>query len=308
MLHSPFVNPHQPEITPTDSILCALAAATHTTSGTGSATKFNPGPSSYGRKVRRKEMEGRSRNAVVIIVIATILGLLLGLGIGTTKDPNWLGAIIVGVISAAGAWLATTGYQTLGLGKTGPTTVQDPALARFLFSDTRAAALWLPVRIFFGWSFLDASLHKLGDPKWMDTGVALKGYWAGAVAIPAAPARPAITYDWWRQFLQWMLDNEAYTWFAKVIAVGEFLVGIGVIVGGLVGIAALFGATMNVAFLLSGSASTNPVLLLSAIFLVMAWKVAGWVGADRFLLPLLGTPWQRHPVTAEVSPQPAPTS
>lgn len=254
-------------------------------------------------------MEGRtSRNAVPIIVIATVLGLFLGLGIGTTKDPNWLGALIVGAIALVGAWVATTGYQIFGLGPVGPTTVQDPPFARFLFTDTRAAALWLPVRIFFGWSFLDASLHKLSDPKWMDTGVALKGYWTSAVAIPAAPARPAITYDWWRSFLQFMLDNEAYTWFAKLIAIGEFLVGVGVIAGGLVGIAALFGATMNVAFLLSGSASTNPVLLLSAIFLVMAWKVAGWVGADRFLLPLLGTPWQRQAVTLEPTPQPAPTS
>ena len=247
-------------------------------------------------------MERRSSNAVVLIVIATVLGFILGLGIATTTQPNWLAGIIVAVVSAIGAWVATSGYERVGLGPAGPTTVQDPPLARFLFADTRAAAIWLPVRIFFGWSFIDASLHKLGDPKWMDTGEALRGYWQGAVAIPQAPARPAITYDWWRGFLQFMLDIQAYTWFAKLVAVGEFLVGVGVLVGGLVGIAALFGATMNVAFLLSGSASTNPVLLLSAFFLILAWKVAGWVGADRFLLPLLGTPWQRHPTAVEGQP------
>jgi thiosulfate dehydrogenase [quinone] large subunit len=49
---------------------------------------------------------------------------------------------------------------------------------------------------------------------------------------------------------------------------------------------------MNFNFMLAGTASTNPVLFLAAILLIMAWKVAGWWGLDRFLLPLLGTPWR----------------
>jgi thiosulfate dehydrogenase [quinone] large subunit len=253
-------------------------------------------------------MDSKTRNAVILIVIATVLGLILGLGISTTKDPNWLGGLIVAAISAAGAWFATMGAERVGLGPTGPTNVQDPAIARFLFADTRAAALWLPLRLFYGWSFLDASMHKLQDPAWMSTGAALQGYWKGAVAIPAPPARAAITYDWWRQFLQAMLDAQAYTWFAKLVAVGEFLIGVGVIVGGLVGIAAFFGVTMNVAFLLSGSASTNPVLVIAGVFLILAWKVAGWVGADRFLLPLLGTPWQPHPGTPTATPRGRPVT
>jgi thiosulfate dehydrogenase [quinone] large subunit len=252
-------------------------------------------------------MDGKTRNAGILIGVATVLGFILGLGISTTKDPNWLGGLIVAVISAAGAWFATMGAERFGLGPTGPTNVQDPAIARFLFSDTRAAALWLPVRLFYGWSFLDASLHKLQSPAWMSTGDALKGYWTKAVAISDTGTGP-ITYDWWRQFLQAMLDAQAYTWFAKVVAVGEFMVGLGVLVGGLVGIAAVFGVTMNVAFLLSGSASTNPVLLLAGIALIMAWKVAGWIGADRFLLPLLGTPWQPHPGTAAPPPRGRPVT
>jgi thiosulfate dehydrogenase [quinone] large subunit len=30
-----------------------------------------------------------------------------------------------------------------------------------------------------------------------------------------------------------------------------------------------------------------------AIGLILAWKVAGYYGLDRWLLPMLGTPWQR---------------
>jgi len=28
-----------------------------------------------------------------------------------------------------------------------------------------------------------------------------------------------------------------------------------------------------------------------AIVLMLAWKVAGWYGADRYLLKYVGTPW-----------------
>jgi thiosulfate dehydrogenase (quinone) large subunit len=124
----------------------------------------------------------------------------------------------------------------------------------------------------------------------MQTGEALQGYWARAVAIPET-GRPAITFDWYRSFLQGMLDSGAYTWFAKVIALGELFIGIALIVGAFVGIAAFFGAFMNWNFVMAGSASTNGLLLVLAIFLVLAWKVAGYYGADYFLLRKLGTPW-----------------
>ena len=74
-------------------------------------------------------------------------------------------------------------------------------------------------------------------------------------------------------------------------------VGIGLLIGLLTGFAAFFGALMNMSFLLAGSASSNPVLFTLAIGLMLAWKVAGYYGLDRYLLPLLGTPWHpgRHP-------------
>jgi thiosulfate dehydrogenase (quinone) large subunit len=42
---------------------------------------------------------------------------------------------------------------------------------------------------------------------------------------------------------------------------------------------------------MAGAASTNAVLFTLAVLLMLAWKVAGWYGLDRFLLPLIGTPW-----------------
>jgi thiosulfate dehydrogenase (quinone) large subunit len=171
--------------------------------------------------------------------------------------------------------------------------VQDPPLAKFLFSDPRAAWLWLPLRIWLGIQWIQAAEHKIFDAGWVVTGAALKGYWLSAVKIPVAPAKAAISFDWYRSFLQMLIDNQSYTWFAKVIAYGELLIGIGLIVGAFVGIAAFFGALMNWNFMMAGSASTNPMLFIIAIALVLAWKVAGYLGADFVLLRWIGTPWAK---------------
>jgi thiosulfate dehydrogenase (quinone) large subunit len=169
--------------------------------------------------------------------------------------------------------------------------IEDPWIARLLFEDTRFAAIWVVVRVFLGWQWLTAGWGKVTNPAWVETGFALRGFWQGAVAIPDE-GRPAIAYDWYRSFLQGMLDAEAYTWFAKLIAYGEVLIGIALIVGAFVGIAAFFGAFMNWNFIMAGAASTNAVLGLAALLLILAWKTAGWYGLDRWLLPYIGVPWR----------------
>jgi thiosulfate dehydrogenase [quinone] large subunit len=169
--------------------------------------------------------------------------------------------------------------------------VTDPALVSALFNSTRYAWLWVILRLYIGYQWLTAGWHKVTGEGWVDGGTALKGFWTNAIRLPQAPAKPPITYDWYRDFLQFLLDHNTYTWFGKLIAYGELLVGICLIVGLFTGIAALGGALMNFSFMLAGAASTNPVLFLIAILLIMAWKVAGHWGLDRWALPRIGTPW-----------------
>jgi len=168
--------------------------------------------------------------------------------------------------------------------------IEGPAFARFLFSNSRAGLFWLPVRLLVGFAWLDAGWHKLTGEGWMDGGSALRAYWERAAAIPEG-GRPPITYEWYRDFINFLLGGNHETWFAVLITFGEIAVGVGLVLGLLTGVAAFFGAFMNMSFLLAGSASTNPVLFTLAIGLMLAWKVAGYYGVDRYLLPLLGTPW-----------------
>ncbi len=175
---------------------------------------------------------------------------------------------------------------------TTPGIIQDPPVARLLFSDTRVALIWLIVRVYVGYSWLDAGWHKIQNPAWMETGKALEGFWKRAVALPEPPAQPPIAFDWYRSFLTGLLEGGHFVWFAKVVALGETALGIALILGAFVGIAAFFGALANFNFMLAGTASTNPVLFFLAILLMLAWKTAGYWGVDRWLLASLGTPWQ----------------
>lgn len=178
------------------------------------------------------------------------------------------------------------------VGTKAATYYEDPPITRILFNTTRFAWLWAIIRVWLGWQWIDAARHKIGVEAWTGTGVALKAFWERAVAVPQAPARPAIAFEWYRDFLQFLLNTNSYTWFAKLVAYGELLIGIALIVGAFVGIAAFFGGLMNWSFMMAGSASTNPMLFALAIVLILAWKVAGYFGLDRVLLPVLGTPWR----------------
>jgi thiosulfate dehydrogenase [quinone] large subunit len=182
----------------------------------------------------------------------------------------------------------------------GTVEIEGPAFTRFLFGNSRAGLFWLPIRLFLGFTWLEAGWHKAISHGWLDGGTALEGYWKAAVAV-SDTGKSSITYDWYRSFIETLLGGGHYSWFAPLIVFGEIAVGLGLIFGVLTGIAAFFGAFMNMAYLLAGSASTNPVLFTFAIGLILAWKVAGYYGVDRWLLPLLGTPWQRGTLAQAVS-------
>ena len=170
--------------------------------------------------------------------------------------------------------------------------VTDPPFALSLLSATRWAWLWLIVRLYVGYSWLSSGLGKLDNPAWTQTGAALKGFWTAAVATPAPPARAPIAFGWYRAFLEGLLASDSYVWFSKLVVAGEILIGIALILGLFTGIAAFFGGFMNWNFMMAGTASTNPVLFTLSILVILAWKIAGWWGLDRLLLPALGTPWR----------------
>jgi thiosulfate dehydrogenase (quinone) large subunit len=118
--------------------------------------------------------------------------------------------------------------------------------------------------------------------------------------LHAALADPRLAWLWLvlRVAVGWFLLNAGWRQLQglgavpHVAAIGLTLAGIALILGALVGISAFVGGSLAVLT----SASTGPAglaLFAAIVWLVLAWKTAGWIGLDRWLLPLLGMPWRR---------------
>ena len=178
--------------------------------------------------------------------------------------------------------------------------VEGPAFARYLFSNTRAGLLWLPIRGLRRLRLARGRLAQAPAPAGRNGGDALLGYWQRALADARERAAPPITFEWYRSFIQFLVDNHAQGWFAWLVMFGEIAIALALLTGTLVGVAAFFGAMMNMSFLLAGSASTNPVMFTFAIGLILAWRVAGYYGVDRWLLRTLGVPWHAQVTTHPV--------
>jgi thiosulfate dehydrogenase [quinone] large subunit len=178
-------------------------------------------------------------------------------------------------------------------------TLDDPPVAQALFGDVRWAWLWLLLRLYLGWQWLQAGWAKLHNPAWTGSkaGAAITGFVTNALA-KASGEHPDVQ-GWYAWFLQHVVLTHSVFW-SYLVSWGETLVGVALILGIFTGIAAFFGSFMNLSYLLAGTVSINPVLFVIATWLVLAWKTAGWWGLDRWILPALGTPWRPGYIYHEV--------
>jgi thiosulfate dehydrogenase [quinone] large subunit len=172
----------------------------------------------------------------------------------------------------------------------------EPRLARLAFAAPAFAWVWLVVRVYLGYEWAHSGWGKLTDPAWISTGKALQGF-AGFAASQAHGPNAAVNYGWYATFLRW-IESTAYPWMAKLISIGEFTIGLLLILGLFTGIAAFLAGMLSMSFGLAGVAGVNPVFFLLEVLLILAWRNAGFIGLDRWVLPAVGTPWQPGPVFA----------
>jgi thiosulfate dehydrogenase [quinone] large subunit len=175
-----------------------------------------------------------------------------------------------------------------------------------LFNNTGPIAiLWLVIRLWLGFQWAQAGWQKLGNLQWMD-GTKISDFWKTSLAQYGKP-NSNVAFDWYAGFLKGLQDSGAQTWFAPLIAWAEFLGGIALMLGLLTGLTALRLAFLNFNYMLAGSAGLNPVYMVLAILLVVAWKNAGWWGLDRFILRAVDPPAKPGSLVAGNTSSPLPT-
>jgi thiosulfate dehydrogenase (quinone) large subunit len=167
--------------------------------------------------------------------------------------------------------------------------IDEPPIARALFSETWLSPLWLIIRVYAGYQWLVAGYDKVISPAWTgdQAGTSIVGFAQGALKLTTG-AHPSVPV-WYAWFLSTMVLPYSVTW-SWLITLGEIAVGIGLILGLFTGVAAFFGGLMNANYLLAGTVSINPLLFILATWIVLGWRVAGYLGLDYFVLPMVGVP------------------
>lgn len=231
-------------------------------------------------------------SALALMIVAgawTLFHLIWNLA-GQTTDDQWGTALLVlFVLTLILAFVQFSQERAALTPVASKERFPEPALARFFLASEGSAAMWFVVRMEVGSEWLLAGWEKIQSPAWGTSGKAMAGFVAGALAKAAGP-NPAVQ-GWYAWFLQHaVLPNTGL--FSFLITYGEFAVGLGILLGILTGIAAGFGVMMNLNYLLAGTVSINPILGVFGLFLVFSWRVCGWVGGDRWILPALGLPWK----------------
>jgi thiosulfate dehydrogenase [quinone] large subunit len=177
-------------------------------------------------------------------------------------------------------------------------------VANWLFRSKAASIIWLAARLWLGYEWLNAGYQKIWGSEssafWSGGGAAVKGFATAGIA-GSATGKGGASYGWWAGFLHnFVVPNSS--WIAKLVAVSEVAIGVLLIVGLFTGVAAVAGIALNIIYMFSGTAGVNPAYAIVALLLIMAWRNAGYLGLDRFALPMVHNHFSRdgrtRPVTA----------
>lgn len=151
---------------------------------------------------------------------------------------------------------------------------------KWLRESVIAGGILTVVRLYLGYIWLTAGLHKLTE------GFNAAGFLKGAVSNPVKGPDGGVVYSIYVHFL----NNIALPYshiFNTIIPLGEFLVGLGLILGCLTTTAMFFGLVMNFSYLIAGAISTNPIDILLGGIILFAGNNAGKFGLDRWVLPII---------------------
>lgn len=136
------------------------------------------------------------------------------------------------------------------------------------------------VRIWLGFHWVEAGYNKI------KSGFDAGGFLQGAIAN-ASGAHPTVQ-GWYAGFLEGVaLPNIEF--FNFLIPWGEFLVGLGLIIGLATIPALIAGAFMNLNFMMAGMglSGLDSKLFAAAVILLFIGKGRYYYGLDRFIIPYL---------------------
>ncbi|MEW9670590.1 DoxX family membrane protein [Ammoniphilus sp. 3BR4] len=150
-------------------------------------------------------------------------------------------------------------------------------VVKFLREHAYASYILLTIRLFLGWKWMTSGWGKITSGKFDAS-----GFLHGAVQ-KASGDRPAVQ-SWWADFISgFALPNVEL--FNLLVPWGEFLVGLGLLLGCLTTFAVLMGLVMNFSYMFSAAVSSNPQMVIAGMVILIAGMNAGKIGLDRWVIP-----------------------
>jgi len=151
---------------------------------------------------------------------------------------------------------------------------------KFLRENKISAVLLTVIRLYLGYSWFTAGLHKITG------GFDASGFLKGVTANPVKGPDGAVVYGWYVEFLKgFALPNVDL--FNFIVPWGELLIGLGLLLGCLTTAAMFFGLVMNFSFFLAGTVSHNPTDIFLGFIILAAGYNAGRIGLDRWVVPFI---------------------
>lgn len=155
-------------------------------------------------------------------------------------------------------------------------------IEKFLSTNKKLSVLYLLIRLYVGYQWLAAGIPKLLSPTWIGSqaGVSLTKFLSQTLTKTTG-AHPEVMS--WYAYLTKHIFLPMATEMSYLIVLLELVIGLSILLGLQIKKGAFLGAFLNFNFLLAGSLSLNPILLLLEIILIFGNKVSGYLGLDGFL-------------------------
>jgi thiosulfate dehydrogenase [quinone] large subunit len=135
---------------------------------------------------------------------------------------------------------------------------------------------WTAMRVWLGAMWIQAGVAKL----WGAENPAFLHNNGAGVAGFAGHGVPA--YSWWGSFLHgFVVPNSG--WIGVLVAVAEFVIGIGLCLGLFTRLAALGSLALLFTYVMSGTASVCAFYALFAIVILATWKTSSLFGLDGLI-------------------------
>ncbi|CAM3143099.1 DoxX family protein [Sporolactobacillus spathodeae] len=156
-------------------------------------------------------------------------------------------------------------------------------MVHWLRNNKYASIVLLLIRLYLGYQWLLDGFAKLWGN---ESPFNAQGFMIGVTKNPVLGPEKQVLYPVYNAFIKSIALPHAGL-FSFMVAWGEFLIGIGLLLGVLTTAAAFFALFLNFMYLFAGTVSSNPLYVLLGSILLYSGFNAGKIGGDYWVIPYI---------------------